>query len=55
MGVGQVRNYVDLGADGKSRAWERAGSYPTEYCMRFHDDRKAHTISLDGLVHRAAD
>jgi hypothetical protein len=35
-------------------AWEVAGYYPTEYCMRHLEDEEAVTISLEGFVHRAA-
>jgi hypothetical protein len=35
-------------------AWEVAGYYPTEYCMRYLEDEAAYTISLEGFVHRAA-
>jgi hypothetical protein len=35
-------------------AWEVAGYYPTEYCMRHLEDEAAYTISLEGFVHRAA-
>lgn len=33
-------------------AWERAGLYPTEYCMRTEDAGKVTRVSLEGLVHR---
>jgi len=36
------------------KAWQRAGYYPTEYCIRYLRDRRAYTISLEGLVKRAA-
>lgn len=36
-------------------AWERAGYYPTEYCIRYHPDDDAYTVSLEGFVERAAE
>lgn len=33
-------------------AWERAGYYPTEYCVRYDDAAKVTRVSLEGLVHR---
>ena len=36
-------------------AWEAAGYYPTEYCIRYSKARAAYTISLEGLVKRAAE
>jgi hypothetical protein len=36
-------------------AWETAGYYPTKYCIRYHRDRDAYTVSLEDLVKRAAD
>ena len=36
-------------------AREKAGYYPTEYCIRYHPGRRAFTVSLEGLVERAAD
>lgn len=36
-------------------AREKAGYYPTEYCIRHHADRQLFTVSLEGLVHRPAD
>ena len=35
-------------------AWEVAGYYPTEYCMRHLEDEAAYAISLEGFVHREA-
>ena len=35
-------------------AWEVAGYYPTEYCMRHLEDEGAYAISLEGFVHRDA-
>ena len=36
-------------------AWRRSGFYPTEYCMRYEAAGKVTRVSLEGLVHRAAD
>jgi hypothetical protein len=36
-------------------AWERAGYYPTEYCIRYASQSGSYSISLEGLVARAAD
>lgn len=36
-------------------AWEEAGYYPTEYCIRYSKDRAAYTVSLEGLVERPAE
>jgi hypothetical protein len=36
-------------------AREQAGYYPTEYCIRYDGERAGYTISLEGLVRRAAD
>ena len=35
-------------------AYQRAGWYPTKYCMRYRDNRDEITISMEGFVHRAA-
>jgi hypothetical protein len=35
-------------------AWEVAGPYPTQYCIRFLPDDQAYTVSLESFVHRAA-
>ncbi len=36
-------------------AREKGGSYPTEYCIRYHPGRRAYTVSIEGLVKRPAD
>lgn len=36
------------------QAWERAGWYPTEYCLRYRPNRDELTASLEGFVHRPA-
>lgn len=36
------------------KAWEKAGYYPTEYCIRYSKDSGSITVSLEGLVKRAA-
>ncbi len=36
-------------------AWARSGYYPTEYCMRYHDDSKTTTVSLESFVLRAGE
>jgi hypothetical protein len=36
-------------------AWAQAGYYPTEYCIRYHQRRGVYTVSLEGLVLRAAE
>jgi len=35
-------------------AYETAGYYPTQYCMRYAAGRKIYTISLEGFVYRSA-
>ncbi len=35
-------------------AREKAGYYPTEYCIRYHPGRRAYTVSIEGLVKRPA-
>jgi hypothetical protein len=35
-------------------AWEVAGPYPTEYCVRYLPDEEAYTVSLESFVHRDA-
>lgn len=35
-------------------AWEVAGYYPTQYCMRYLEDEASYAISLEGFVHRDA-
>jgi hypothetical protein len=35
-------------------AYEMAGYYPTQYCMRRVADEELYTISLEGFVHRVA-
>ncbi len=37
------------------QAWRQAGFYPTKYCVRYHADRDAYTISLEELVLRQAE
>ncbi len=39
---------------GQPQAWETAGYYPTEYCVRYFEDDDAYTVSLEGLVLREA-
>jgi hypothetical protein len=39
----------------KPESWEKAGYYPTEYCIRYAPDGGSYTISLEKLVKRAAD
>ena len=36
------------------RAWERAGSYPTKYCIRHNAGEGRYTVSLESFVHRSA-
>jgi hypothetical protein len=36
------------------QAWERAGWYPTEYCLRYRPNRDELTASLEGFVYRPA-
>lgn len=36
------------------QAWEVAGYYPTQYCMRHVEEESAYSISLEGFVHREA-
>ncbi len=36
------------------KAWEVAGYYPTEYCMRYLPEEKEYRVSLEGLVQREA-
>ncbi len=33
-------------------AWEVAGHYPTEYCMRYLPEERAYRVSLEGFVER---
>lgn len=35
-------------------AWQESGWYPTEYCMRYRENRQELTTSLEGFVHREA-
>jgi hypothetical protein len=35
-------------------AWERAGWYPTEYCLRYRENRDELIASLEGFVYREA-
>ena len=37
------------------KAWAEAGYYPTEYCIRYSKDSGGITVSLEGMVKRAAD
>lgn len=36
------------------QAWELSGYYPTEYCIRHHDDEDRYTVSLEGFRPRNA-
>lgn len=36
------------------QAWERAGWYPTEYCLRYRENRDELTASLERFVYRPA-
>ncbi len=36
------------------KAWARAGYYPTRYCIRYRRDSGATTVSLEGMIQRAA-
>ena len=36
------------------KAWERAGYYPTIYCIRYSDQHSSYTVSLERLVYRQA-
>jgi hypothetical protein len=36
------------------QAWERAGWYPTEYCLRYRENRGELTASLEAFVYRRA-
>lgn len=36
------------------QAWQQAGYYPTEYCIRYLPERKEHTVSLEKFVRREA-
>ena len=35
-------------------AWQRAGWYPTEYCIRYSEPDDAYTVSLEEMVYREA-
>ncbi len=35
-------------------AWEFAGAYPTQYCMRYLPDEQAYTVSLESFVRHEA-
>jgi hypothetical protein len=37
-----------------TRAWERSGWYPTEYCLRYRENRDELITSLAGFVFRHA-
>jgi hypothetical protein len=39
----------------RPKAWERAGNYPTVYCIRYSGEHKSYTISLEGMVRRQAE
>lgn len=59
-----TREYLEGVADGsradtcapikQPRAFEKAGWYPTKYCMRHRGNRDELTISVEGFVHRVA-
>ena len=36
------------------QAWETSGWYPTQYCLRYRENRDELTVSLEGFVHRTA-
>jgi hypothetical protein len=36
------------------QAWQTAGYYPTEYCIRYLPESAAYTVSLEGLIERPA-
>ncbi|MGH3470217.1 MAG: hypothetical protein ACRDQF_21070, partial [Thermocrispum sp.] len=36
------------------QAWQRSGWHPTEYCLRYRENRDELTASLEGFVHRQA-
>ncbi len=36
------------------RAWQRSGWYPTQYCLRYRENRDELTASLEGFVRRTA-
>lgn len=36
-------------------AWQKAGYYPTEYCVRYDRERAVYTVSLERMVERSAD
>ena len=35
-----------------SRAWARSGWYPSEYCLRYRENRDELTTSMEGFVYR---
>jgi hypothetical protein len=37
-----------------SRAWERSGWYPTEYCLRYRENHDELTTSMEDSVYRHA-
>lgn len=37
------------------KAWERAGYYPTVYCIRHSREHGTYTVSLEGMVYRQAE
>ena len=37
------------------QAWEAAGYYPAQYCIRYHPDDERYTVSLEGFVNRTAE
>ncbi|HUF57770.1 MAG TPA: hypothetical protein VMM55_14550 [Thermohalobaculum sp.] len=51
--------YMTLGQSGchpikQPEAWQKAGWYPTSYCIRFDTETRAHEISLEDFVLREA-
>jgi len=36
------------------RAWERSGWYPTEYCLRYRENRDELITSMEGFVFKHA-
>lgn len=55
-----TREYLLSGPDGctpikQPRAWQRAGYYPTVYCIRAPGPGDEYTVSLEGMVYREAE
>lgn len=54
-----TRAYMMLAGSGcypikQPEAWQRAGWYPTNYCIRYDPETKAHTVSMEDFVLREA-